>query len=423
MRKICTLIAVFVVVCFQAVNAQGQPCDTINSPVPGNWTATNYGAPTPFPGFTGGFINGVNFTKDLQKANYFDLSATPYTHILGVVVKFGKANSNFPANLSKLLYFKVYADNAGVPGTQLGSAAQIPLSQANSDVKAGLNTNINFSSAIALPASKKFYVSMDVSNFEWKLQGGNATHDSVSISSTADDQVKPNAAWEFTTDSTWESFTDGWENPSVPGNPLDVTLYIFPYVATSATGCALLPVQLLSFNAVRKANDVVLNWQISSELNMKGYEIEKAYNNNVYTKIVSVAALNSLKNQQYTVTDKNAFAASSTVQYRLKQIDGDGSIKYSRIITLASNNSITDVVFANPFSGALKLQLNLSEPQTLSIKMYDMQGRMVAMQAPSLYSASNNIINLNAAAGLKPGTYLLELNTGKEQKVFNVIKE
>ena len=136
-----------------------------------------------------------------------------------------------------------------------------------------------------------------------------------------------------------------------------------------------------------------------------------------------VKAFNSLKDQQYSLTDRNAFATSTTAQYRLKQIDNDGGVKYSRIITLVSTNAVTDAVFANPFTGTLKIQLNLTQPQTVSIKMYDMQGRVVAVQNPLQYSASANTINVSGSANLKPGAYLLQINTATEHKVYKVIKQ
>ena len=408
---------------FFSVNAQTM-CDTINSPIPANWTATTYAYNTPFPGVINGYISGVNSQNYSQQANYFDLSATTNNYILGLLIKFSKANSNVSANLSKNIIFRVYNDDAGKPGTEITTAstiAQTSLSNIKSNVDAGITTAINFPSAIALPASKKFYVTVDVSNFQWYTPEN--IRDSVCIATTADNQTV-NTAWGFDSGALkWKSYTKDWDTPPDYLEPLDVTLYIFPYVSNVASGCALLPVQLLSFNAERKAADVQLKWQVSNEINMKGYEIEKAANNGIYKTVGFVAAVNSLKNQQYTLTDRNAFVASATAQYRVKQIDNDGSVKYSRIISLSANNSLTDVVFANPFTGSLKLQLNLSEAQTVSVKMYDMEGRTVVAQNPLLYSASANLINVSASENLKPGAYLLEINTATEHKVYKVIKQ
>src|SRR5215831_16220566 len=223
-----------VLVVFFATVAKAQ-CDTINMPVPGNWSDTFYYAPSPFPGFPGGYINGVNSSSggDLQKANYFDLSSTSYGYIYGAIIKFGKANPTKLIDTSKMVYFKVYADNSGSPGTLLISDST-NLGQIRKDVSLGQNTVINFP-ATALPSSKKFYVSVDISNLTWSL--GGTTRDSLWIGSTRDDQTA-NTAWEFESDSTWHPFSDTWTSDSAGLNPMDVTLWIFPYVGVSASGCA-----------------------------------------------------------------------------------------------------------------------------------------------------------------------------------------
>lgn len=158
-------------------------------------------------------------------------------------------------------------------------------------------------------------------------------------------------------------------------------------------------------------------------MNMKGYELQRADNNGSFKTVQSITALNYAKNQSYTVTDKNAFAAASTVQYRLKQIDGDGSVKYSRVISVKANAIISDISFANPFNGALKLQLNLATAQNISVQVYDMQGKAVVSQLNKMYNASSNSIVLDGTSSLKPGMYILKINAGTEQIQYKIIKQ
>lgn len=419
MRKIYLLAIIF----FLGHFAKAQTvCDTINMPIPSNWTIHSYTDTNTVFGLILGYVSGVNAEGYTQQANYFDLSTTSYSYMLGTIIKFTKANSNKDTNLPKSLYVRVYADNNGTPGTEITTdqtRGQITLNQIKDDVAANRNTNINFPSPIALPTSKKFYVAVDMSNFVWS--DADYTRDSICIGATGDNETA-NTAWNYDGDAAkWKSYTKVWDAPPNFDQSLDVTLYIFPYVSTAATGCGLLPVKLLSFNAERKNNDVVVNWQVSNEMNMKGYEVEKANNNNIYKTVAFVSAFNNLKNQNYSITDKNAFTNSSTVQYRLKQIDGDGSVQYSKIITIKSNGSY--VVFQNPFTGVLKLQLSLSSPQTVSANMYDIQGRLVATQKPVLYNAPTNTIALNSTANLKAGTYILQLVVGNEQLTYKVMKQ
>jgi len=204
---------------------------------------------------------------------------------------------------------------------------------------------------------------------------------------------------------------------------LVIDFWIFQEVGTSSTGCSVLPVKLLSFNAQRNNKDVTLNWQIAEEYNMKGYEVERADNNGAFKTIISTPALNYAKNQSYSITDKNAFASAATVQYRLKQIDGDGSVKYSRVIAVKANAIISDISFANPFNGALKLQLNLAVSQNISVQIFDMQGKPVVSELNKMYNASSNSIILNGTSTLKPGMYVLKITAGTEQVQYKIMKQ
>ena len=393
-------------------------CDTINYPIDPNWSGNTYVVTA-----DNDYINGTNSYGDKQKGNFFNLSATPpNSFILGVAVAFGNANSSVAANMSKKVFFRVYDDNAGKPKNLIATADRT-LSQLKSDIDANFISDITFTSPVAIPASKKFYVTVDISNFSFP-------DDSIWIAGTLDDQVNgwdqvdPGAAWEQWDVNSWHSYISAYvADPNDPNGTFNVTLWIFPYVSSSATGCTALPVKLLSFNAERKSNDVTLNWKISSELNMNRYEVERADNTGSFKTVATVKSLNSFKEQSYTVTDRNAFNASTSVQYRLKQVDGDGSVSYSRVINVKSNNAITDVTFMNPFTGDLKIQLNLATAQAVSLSLYDMQGKLVASQKSKMYDASSSPIILNNTANLKSGMYVLKLNAGTEQAVYKVVKQ
>jgi hypothetical protein len=402
-----------------AISKAQAPCDTANMPIPSNWISQSYVS----AGFFGmlGYISGINSDNFTIQANYFDLSSTSYAYLLGVMVKFTKANTNQDTNLNKPVYFRLYADNNGVPGSEITNdqtKGQATLSSIKNDVANGNLTGINFASPIALPSNKKFYVAVDMSNFEWYSPEDH--YDSICIATTGDNETT-NTAWNFDADPMkWKSYPKVWDAPPNDDQPLDVTLYIFPYVSTSQAGCALLPVTLISFNAQRNSGDALIKWQVANEMNMKGYEVEKSDNNNIFLPVISVAAHNDMKSENYTITDRNAFVNSNIVQYRLKQIDGDGSVSYSNIVKLSYDK--VGITFANPFKGALNVELNVSSAQKIALNLYDLQGKLVFEQKPAIYNSSTSI-RLNGTADLAPGTYILKMNTDTEQHTYKLIKQ
>lgn len=383
-------------------------CDTINLPTPDYWNLAVYTVAE-----DGGFVAGVNTFNDQEKANYFDLSGQTYGYLTGTYVYFGYANSQTSADLSQLVNFKVYSSVGGVPDAQIGATVSIPLSRIKADVDGNYLTLVAFPSAIALPASKQFFVSVDVSNFSW------ASGDSVAIVSTTDGDYAPGTgtAWEKWDDGTWHNFDDSWG--------LDVALTIFPFVSETATSCSLLPVSLLSFTSEKTNSnkDVLLTWKVAQEINMKGYEVEKANNDNKFETIQFVAAKNDVKPQSYSYTDADAFTKSTNVQYRLKQVDNDGIIKYSAITTAKLTSALNKLIFANPFSSMLALNLNLSNPAMVSIGLFDINGKQVAFQQAKQIASGTSTITLNSTTSLQSGVYLLKINIGDEAYKYKIVKQ
>jgi hypothetical protein len=93
-----------------------------------------------------------------------------------------------------------------------------------------------------------------------------------------------------------------------------------------------LPVEYLAFNGYCKENINTIYWQTASEINNYGFIVEKSHNATDWIYLTFVAGngtTNSISN--YYAEDNSPF---STTYYRLKQIDNDGSVKYSNVISV-----------------------------------------------------------------------------------------
>ena len=203
-------------------------CDTSNFEEAAGWTITYYITGT---GGKDGYVSGTNKYLDKQKANFLDLSSTTYAYTTGCLFYFGKANSNKVANLTKKLIFRVYdVDADGLPGSQLGDAVEVPLSQIKSDVDGSFLTEIIYPTPIALPASKQFFVSVDISNFTWSTTV-TGTRDSITLYSSTAGDVFPVQGYEQWSDGTWYDMSSAWGG-------LDIALTVFPYVGNSPVSCS-----------------------------------------------------------------------------------------------------------------------------------------------------------------------------------------
>lgn len=194
----------------------GGGCSIINYPIPSSWTLGNYQTGT---NGSDGFINGVNTYGDKQKAMYFDASATPYTYIAGVYTAFGRAYSS---NSNKIVTLRVYDGTSGTPGTQLTSM-NVTMGKIRSDVQGSYYTSFIFPNAVNLPASKKFFVSIDMSNLSWSAN----PKDTLAIISNINGQTIPSAVWEQQSDNSWNQYTStgSWN--------LNISLVMHPIITNS----------------------------------------------------------------------------------------------------------------------------------------------------------------------------------------------
>jgi len=189
-------------------------CMSINLPAPATWSLVNYGTGTPI--FADGFVNGPNIYGDREKAMYFDVSATANTMITQVYVGFDHAYSATP---TKTVAVKFYDGTSLSPGAALGSGT-LSMGTIMTDVSNNQYSLIIFPTPILLPASKRFFASVDISGLQWT----STVKDSLSIISNTDNQTIPSAAWEKWSTNTWYNMgsTSSWT--------LDISLLIHPFL-------------------------------------------------------------------------------------------------------------------------------------------------------------------------------------------------
>lgn len=136
----------------------------------------------------------------------------------------------------------------------------------------------------------------------------------------------------------------------------------------------VLPVELMSFTADFVNNAVQLNWQTATETNNYGFEIERRSDKQEWKNIGFVEGHgNSISPKAYSFTDIST-SGLSKFQYRLKQIDTDGSFKYSDIVEveIVLNQYQLSQNYPNPFSldlGALIGGLCCSSARTRMLSL------------------------------------------------------
>lgn len=175
-----------------------------------------------------------------------------------------------------------------------------------------------------------------------------------------------------------------------------------------------LPVEFNSFSGMAADNANILSWSTSSEINNRGFEIERSENAQDFETIGFVkGAGNSQKLVQYNFVDKTI--NNKTNFYRLKQIDFDGSIEYSEIISIYNNNS-SILITPNPFNNQISIN-SLGENKLITAEIIDLSGRTKM----SLQGLINSDIIFNTEE-LTTGVYFLRISDGERTETKRIIK-
>lgn len=395
-------------------------CDTLKLDSSANWSAFYYTYGTK------GYVFGVSNLNSSQgnlfngeDANYYDVSGSDYNYITGGLASFAVANSNVVANLDKDLVFKVYEDDGtGVPGNLLGSTT-LKLSQVHADVNDSLYTEFIFATPIAIPSNKIFYVAIDHSNFSW----GNGTRDSIAITADSSDQAPAAAYQYFTVDqgSIWLPVNQFWTSGGVP---LNANLFLFPYVSNSLIGCSTLPVSILNFKGSIKNNQALLSWNTATELNNKGFEIERSKDGKTFSGIGFVnGAGTTTQVKNYTYTDVTlSDLGVATSYYRLKQIDVDGKASYSNVIPLSLKDILSWKLYPNPVKDKFTVELNLTADANITVQIISKDGRLLLNADKGMLPQGQQQLTFNIQ-NIASGSYFVRVKAGDKSYTQNIVKQ
>lgn len=141
-----------------------------------------------------------------------------------------------------------------------------------------------------------------------------------------------------------------------------------------------IPVELVSFNGRIEKDKIVLSWITASELNNQGFYIEKSIDKSNWFSLGFVEGKGTTSEiNYYSFIDKEI---DSGIQfYRLKQIDYDGSFKYSEMIEINSGLTVTSFHlfqnYPNPFNSTTRITYQVPQKSLIKISLYDIKGEKV----------------------------------------------
>lgn len=212
-------------------------------------------------------------------------------------------------------------------------------------------------------------------------------HETYSISSpSANTRIaKYNGTWEvFSTPGTgvWESELN-WASELITTRGMNS---FSDYSLTDAT--APLPVELCSFTANVVKRQADLYWTTCSEINNRGFEIERRIyqtensNYSAWNKVGFIEG-NGTTNEQRNYKYSDLKLSTGKYQYRLKQIDFNGSFEYHNLSSPSEVIIGTPIAadlfqnYPNPSNPTSKVDFQIPFSAKVTLKVYDITGKEV----------------------------------------------
>lgn len=180
------------------------------------------------------------------------------------------------------------------------------------------------------------------------------------------------------------------------------------YTLASANANNPLPIGLSALTAEYGLSGVEVRWTTETETNNDYFVVERTVDAETFEKVAQVkGAGTSTAQHVYFILDLKPLAGVQ--YYRLKQVDFDGRLSYSKLVSVEIPNTSVWSVSPNPSSGnefVVNFSVNdLGKPAF--IKVQDMEGKEVFQLDAGVLSSSR--IKIVPPLNLQPGLYVISI--------------
>jgi photosystem II stability/assembly factor-like uncharacterized protein len=191
---------------------------------------------------------------------------------------------------------------------------------------------------------------------------------------------------------------------------------------------SIVPVELSLFSASVNNNNIFLSWSIETELNNRGFEVErKVSTSNDWTSLGFIEGRGtSSEPKTYVYQDFNVNSGIS-YNYRIRQTDYDGSVTvYNLAETVTFGTPINFELaqnYPNPFNPSTTITFSIPQKSDVSVKIYDILGNEVTTLVNETREAGRYNVNFNASK-YSSGVYFYSIKAGNfiETKKMNLLK-
>ena len=171
-------------------------------------------------------------------------------------------------------------------------------------------------------------------------------------------------------------------------------------------------VELLDFACFPENRSVALHWRTATERASDFFAIERSADGRTFAEIARIKGAGaSTEPTDYTFTDENPLSGRN--YYRLRQVDFDGRVAYSKVLNVHTGQPAGIRLFPSPATGVLNVHWEIPVAEPTVLEICDLAGvRVHACEFPT------GDIDYQINVGRLPaGAYTLRAIAGREVSV------
>jgi hypothetical protein len=179
---------------------------------------------------------------------------------------------------------------------------------------------------------------------------------------------------------------------------------------------------LVTFNASSGRNSFTLSWNSIAESACDHYEVERSLDGVHYDKMGEVRG-NAENATEESFSFKDNFhpvtGRKFDFYYRLKQVDANGQISYSKVLIarMFNTHSLASLsVTPDPSLNDILVNAQLKEDSYVVMKITDMEGKQLIRKTEKAQNGYRTF-KLEGSSELKAGKYMLEIIVNSNERL------
>ena len=199
-----------------------------------------------------------------------------------------------------------------------------------------------------------------------------------------------------TTSVYWNNFSDGLGDATMASDILATNtgkLRLATYgrgVWERDLASLTLPTVMKQFKAWEVQTGNQLSWTVSTQQNVKQYEVEFSIDGTKFSRIATIAA--TAASGDITYKYLHVDGKNNDAFYRIKTVDNDDAFKYSNVELVKAQRLLTKIsAYPNPTTGLFSIRLSAPINGTIDIKVYNSMGSLMIQERKTVRQGTNNL--------------------------------